>query len=391
MNLRIKYLFISLACIFFFNLYLSAETIEDKKQIENELDSLLIAGEFQMVSELLTSGKKSVSYNLRTKYLKTIREINFLDGPNIDSSYIDELVQKYKSNKEMFDTEYAGEKANVAYNKFLELSNNNNIEAVKCYITADFFKLKHLESKIKEIKIKLQRAKYLFKKLKKKEALNVIDSINITPRNHPELNDLNNEVTYLRKRISRSEFNKRMFGKKEKVNYIFNANVGLNIDLQNPLEREILVFDPELGIKHGFTFLVNLSLYKRLFLGIDFTHATSSHTGGNQDLGTWYNLKETSRITRTYLQFFLRDKAGLRPHINLGLGHIYVSAESTYLLEKAEYSSLQALSEIGIEYINSYSSRISLGSKFSLGYNFRDFETLNRFNTSFKVYMGTFF
>ncbi len=395
-------------------LSLSAGSIE----LQLKLDSLLIAGDFKMANDLLDKSSSLLLNDSKQNYLKILNDIKKIDTVSTDSDYINELVQQYKNNEKNFHEEYAGEESNISYRKFLSLAkNDDNREAIKYYLVADFLKAKHIKNTIYKTKVEIEKAQVLYNENKITEALNTIDSINLITGKNLKLNALNDTIYMLKEKIlkrkSEQETHKLMWKQKEKVDYAFKLSVGGTIGSNYPLENEILRFDPGLVLnKYGFSVIGNLSLYKRFSLGLDLTLAHSSYSSGSLSSSPYfYNFNAYSRSIQAYIEFLLRDQAGARPHINFGIGYLHLSSESStatytvivydnghsysdmryYSFPEMTFTTLQILTEFGIEYIPSNTTRFVIGSKLSTSYNTRDIKALDQFNISFSLNTGIVF
>ncbi len=400
--------FFLLLFVFCFSLF--AESIKVRTKIEAELDSLLIAGDFESVNNLLNKSDKSLLFNTKQSFLEVLNNIKKIDTLSMNSNYLKKLFEQYKSTEERFDTENAGEKSNIAYSKFLEFADSDTKQAIKYHIIAAYLKEKYIQNQIQNAEAKIKEAKVLYEDKKITEALNILNSIKSIPENNLKLKEVKHKFDILNAKVMKSKYEeaqyKHFWEQEEKADYTFKLGIGGIVGSNYPLEHEILGRDPGFSLnKLGISIPGGLSLNQRFSLGLDLTFTYHSYSSGSLNKSPFFfSFNSSSSAIQTYLQFFLREQTGLRPHINLGLGYLYVTSEaftayhrplgdpedytrSTFYPART-FNTLQILTEMGVEYISSNTTNFSIGSKLSVYYNTRNTKALDQFNISLNLNIG---
>jgi hypothetical protein len=403
-TIKISILFLSLFVVCF---SLSAGSIKFQTEIEDKLDSLLITGDFESANDLLN---KSDLLDTKQGFLKVLNNIKEIDTLPINPNYVKKLFEKYKSTGARFSTENAGKKSNIAYSKFLEFADRDTKQAMKYHIIAAYFKEKYIQNLIENAEAKIQEAKVLYEDKKITEAINIMKSIKLLPENNLKLKEVKHTFDTLNAKVMKSKYEedlyKHFWEQAEKADYTFKLGIGVIFGSNYPLQHEILGRDPGFNLnKSGISIPACLSFNQRFSLGLDLNFTYHSYSSGTLDTSPYFfSFDSYSSSIQTYLQFFLREQTGLRPHIDFGLGYLYVTSEaftayhrplgdpgeftrSTFYPART-FNTLQILTEMGVEYISSNTTNFSIGSKLSVHYNTRNTTALDQFNISLNVNIG---
>jgi hypothetical protein len=396
--------------LFVFCPTLFPESLKFPPKTENQLDSLLIAGDFEMANNLLNKSNVQLSSDTKEIYFKFLNEVKKIDTIQINPSHEEKLFEKYRKDKKSFNTENAGEKSNIAYSKFLKFADIDTKQAIKYHMLAHYLKAKYIQNQVQIIEEKIEKAEDLYEDKNFTEASNILNGVKPITENNYKFKAVKDKLDALKEKLMQVKYkekqHKHLWEQKEKVDHTFKLGIGGVTGSNYPLQREILRRNPGFELsKLGISMRGGLLLNPRFSLSLDLTFTRNSYSSGSLNASPYFfNFHANSSSIQTYLQIFLREETGIRPQINFGLGYLYVTSEAFdayyspitedqgYLLSTSfparTFNTVQILTEIGAEYISNNNTNFFLESKISAYYNMKETNALGQFNISLSLNIG---
>ncbi|MEJ2637351.1 MAG: hypothetical protein P8184_18945 [Calditrichia bacterium] len=352
--------------------------------------------------------------------------------PSFTLPEVQEHISLFKNFRASFDADYAGERANQAYEKFLILCDGDSPQnALKYYYIAKYFKAAFLSRRISDTREILRKAFQYYRDEKYEQALEQVNDLNIVSQNNRALMDLKDSLKMVRKYsrnglkyLQRQHNHWRQTGTKS---YHFSLAAGPNLFYQQAVSDEwvpvenssktykdiimesdltgIMVNNTQPRLRAGISLIGSLRIKSRIVLGLNFSYGIFEFSSGRNNTAladlVFYDFKFRSYASQVYLKYLFRDNPGFRPYLNLGFAdsrfrreeseagkfEIWGSTESGIVPAKSFGNSGIYLG-FGMEYISGLSSRIVLGQQVSFIRYFDRMSFIKQNQISISAYIG---
>lgn len=432
-TLLITLTLVSLIHLCLINRLFSYNQIE-RKNSQQALDLLLLKGNINEVKIKYNNHELDFYDTEDLEVLfKSINIVNSLNSENIDI-----YVNHYSTLSNQYSIEYAGKHAYMAFEKFLELVLlNEKREALKFYYISLFFKTQYHKSVLKCARNVYNKAYGDYKEGKYEEALKAINSIKIFSKANIKLITVEDSLKRLQRMIVKKQKEQSFWNTTDFRTYklfigilptiVYYAPVSdITLKIENAISsfrdriepsnlREIHVSNIPSRFDHNLFFSINYLFLRKMMVGLDFEYSAfsikSDYNESASEQQIFYDIKLRSYLVKSYLKYLFRDKTGISPYCNLGLGYQNIDyfdamAGKYDWYEATDLPSLKAVKrdygdcvlnrqkrigiicEIGAEYIASISNFITIGSKVG-GYYFPErSDFFKNYNITFSMYAG---
>jgi hypothetical protein len=339
-------------------------------------------------------------------------------------AYADDLVRRLALEEPGYRNESAGAEAAAAYTEFSRLAQlGENLQAVKWYRIARFFRTTFIARAIEEIDTNYKLAKQHYRDARYQDASDVIRNTVVPSSKNKRLVTLSENLDYLDSEVEQKLFEQERFernwGSTEPVKNRITIAAGASLVFRPKLEQTRLILRNQ-------NVIVDISLQK---IPSDWTGSGSLEcilsltravqVGLGFGIGS-YNITTPEVVEPVYFsidlrqysmvllgRYYCRSLVGLRPFVTLGVGATrferkatdvtmllkYTDDSQTYSIEHFDlegrsFTSTTVVAEYGMEYSPGAGRGIVTAPTVSLSYNFKGDRFVRQTNLTVSFRIG---